>query len=74
MQLAKVMITSAMVLAACAEGLPEGKGCVLKCIPDKKIFQTAYLGCYTEVECRMCSLCVPVMNRSFSYHQRESKM
>ena len=26
MQLAKVVIASALVLAACAEGLPEGKG------------------------------------------------
>ena len=30
MQLAKVVITSVLVLAACAEGLPEGKSCVLK--------------------------------------------
>ena len=37
MQLAKVVITSALVLAACAEGLPEGKDCVLKCIPDEKL-------------------------------------
>ena len=34
MQLAKVMITSVLVLAACAEGLPEGRDCVLKCISD----------------------------------------
>ena len=68
MQLAKVVITSALVFAACAEGLPEGTDCVLKCTPDKK--KTAYLGCYTEVDCSMnflmCSLCVPVMSRSFS--------
>ena len=29
MQLAKVVIASALVLAACVEGLPEGKRCVL---------------------------------------------
>ena len=53
MQLAEVMIASALVLAACAEGLPEGKDCVLKCTPGKKIFQTTYLGCYTAVDCSM---------------------
>ena len=53
MQLAKVVITSVLVLAAYAEGLPEGKGCMLKSTPDEKIFQTAYLGCYTEVDCSM---------------------
>ena len=31
MQLMKVVITSVLVLATCAERLPEGKGCVLKC-------------------------------------------
>ena len=36
MQLAKVVVTSVLVLAVCAEGLPEGKDCVLKCTPDKK--------------------------------------
>ena len=30
MQLAKVVIVSALVLAVCAEGMPEGKSCVLK--------------------------------------------
>ena len=35
MQLAKVVITSALVLAACVEGLPDGKDCVLKYILDK---------------------------------------
>ena len=35
MQLAKVVITSALVLVACAEGLPKGKDCVLKYILDK---------------------------------------
>ena len=53
MQLVKVVITSALVLTVCAEGLPEGKDCVLKCTPDKKKSQTAYLGCYTEVDCSM---------------------
>ena len=51
MELAKVVITSVLVLAVCAEGLPEGKDCVLKCTPDKKKSQTDYLGCYTEVDC-----------------------
>ena len=37
MQLAKVVITSALVLAACAEGLPEGKDCVLKCTTNKNV-------------------------------------
>ena len=40
MQLAKVVIASALVLAACAEGLPEGKSCVLKYILDVKLFRT----------------------------------
>ena len=40
MQLAKVVVASALVLAACGEGLPEGKGCVLKCIQDVKSLQT----------------------------------
>ena len=31
MQLAKVVITSALFLVACAEGLPKGKDCMLKC-------------------------------------------
>ena len=31
MQLVKVVITSVLVFAACAEGLCKGKGCVLKC-------------------------------------------
>ena len=53
MQLVKVVITSALVLAACAEELPEGKDCMLKSTPDGKIFQTTYLGCYTEVDCSM---------------------
>ena len=39
MQLAKVVITSALVLAACAEGLPEGKSCELKCTPDVALVQ-----------------------------------
>ena len=44
MQLAKVVITSALIFATCAEGLPKGKNCVLKCTQEKIIFQTAYLG------------------------------
>ena len=38
--LAKVVIAIALVLSACAEGLPEGKGCALKCIQDLKFLQT----------------------------------
>ena len=44
MQLAKVVIASVLVLAACAEGLPEGKSCVLKYV---KIFYILYHGCYS---------------------------
>ena len=44
MQLAKVVIASALILAACAEGLPEGKSCVLKYV---KIFYILYHGCYS---------------------------
>ena len=32
MQLAKVVIASVLVIAVCAEGLPEGSDCLLKCI------------------------------------------
>ena len=39
MQLAKVVITSALVLAVCAEGLPEGKHCVLKCTLNVELVQ-----------------------------------
>ena len=39
MQLAKVVITSALVLAVCAEGLPEGKDCVLKFTLDVRLVQ-----------------------------------
>ena len=31
MQLIKVVIASVLVLTACAEGLPEGNKCVLRC-------------------------------------------
>ena len=52
MQLAKLVITSALVLGACAEGLPEGKGCALKCIQDLKFLQTSsYL--HTETVCNV---------------------
>ena len=43
MQLAKVVIISALALAACAEGLPEGKEC---CIPECKI---TYCSSYAKV-------------------------
>ena len=42
MQLAKVVISSILVLAVCAEGLPEGKGCVLKCTPDVTLVEVVY--------------------------------
>ena len=38
MQLAKVVITSALIIAVCAEELPKGKDCVLKCIQEKNFF------------------------------------
>ena len=54
MQLAKVVITSALILVACAEGLPKGKDYVLKCTQEKNVFlQTAYVGCCTQVHCSM---------------------
>ena len=59
MKLAKVVIASALVLAACAEGLPEGKGCVLKCIQDFKISSNRSL--HTETVCN-------VINQLFCAH------
>ena len=50
MQLAKVVIASVLVFAACAEGMPEGKHCVLKSTPHKFFFKTAHPDCYTEVD------------------------
>ena len=47
MKLANVVIASALVLAACAEGLPESKGFVLKCISDVKFSHIVV--CYTKV-------------------------
>ena len=44
MQLVKVVIASALVLVACAEGLPEGKDCILKCTTGVTI-QTDFAGC-----------------------------
>ena len=49
MQLEKVVIASVLVYAVCAEGLPEGKGCVFKCISAFEFPQTAV--CYTKVVC-----------------------
>ena len=49
MQLAKVVIASVLVYAVCAEGLPEGKGCVFKCVSAFEFPQTAV--CYTKVVC-----------------------
>ena len=40
MQLTKVVIASALVLAVCAEGLSEGKDCLLKYISNVKLPQT----------------------------------
>ena len=39
MQLVKLVIASVLVLAGCAEGLPEGKGCVLKSTADMTLVQ-----------------------------------
>ena len=36
MQLAKVVITSALFLVVCAEGLPKGKDCMLQSTQEKK--------------------------------------
>ena len=47
MQLAKVVIASILIFAVCAEGLPEGKGCVLKYISDV----SQIVVCYTKVVC-----------------------
>ena len=40
MQLTKVVIASTLVLAVCAEGLPEGKDCLLKYVSNVKLPQT----------------------------------
>ena len=64
MQLAKVVITSALVFAACAEGLPEGKSCVLKCTLDVKLFHILYHGCYSLLQYDSYLLCA--MDKSFS--------
>ena len=55
MQLAKVVIASTLIIAGCVDRLPEGKGCVLKCIQNVTIFQIGYLGCYTKVVCSAIS-------------------
>ena len=58
MQLAKVVVTSVLVLAVCAEGLPEGKSSMNT---RGEIYQIAYLGCYTEVICsKTFILCVMI--------------
>ena len=43
MQLAKVVIVSVLILAACAQGLPEGNECVLRCE------SSSYVVCDTKV-------------------------
>ena len=45
MQLAKVVIASLLVLAVCAQGLPEGNECVLRCE------NSSYVVSYTKVVC-----------------------
>ena len=45
MQLIKVVIASVLVLAVCAEGLPEGNECVLICE------SSSHVVCYTKVVC-----------------------
>ena len=78
MQLAKVVITSALIIVACAEGLPKGKDCVLKSTQEKRIFRTAYLGCYTQVYCSMnfnvLTMCTGIEYRSFSHQKRENEL
>ena len=55
MQLAKVVITSTLIIAACVDRLPEGKSCVLKCIQNVTFSQIGYLGCHTKVVCSAIS-------------------
>ena len=55
MQQVKVVIASVLVLAACAEELPEGKGCVLKCTADVTLL-TDSAGCIPRLHC-----CVLIM-------------
>ena len=66
MQLAKVVITSALVYAVCTEGLPEGKSCVLKYV---KIFYILYHGRYLRLPTVVCLLCA--MDKSFSSSSRQ---
>ena len=60
MQLAKVVIASVLVLAACAEGLPEGKSCVLKYV-NISHFVPWLLSTITN-----CSVLTSVRDKSFS--------
>ena len=48
-----------LVLAACAEGLPEGKGCALKCVHmlECRLSQVPYLGSHAKIVCSVISLC-----------------
>ena len=61
MQALKVMITSVLVLAPCAEGLPEGKSCVLKYV---KLFHILYMAVTAMIT--NCSVLVCAMDKSFS--------
>ena len=69
MQALKVMITSVLVLAACTEGLPEGKSCVLKYV---KLFHILYMavtaGCSIITN---CSVLTSLMDKSFSSSLRQ---
>ena len=60
MQLAKVVIASALVLAACAEGLPEGKSYVLKGSSDVnflKLLSAILMFAVQLTNCCMLSMC-----------------
>ena len=64
MQLAKVVIASVLVLTACAEGLPEGNKCVLRCE------SFSYVVCYTKVVCSVIgyNCCVLTMCDGLNYN------
>ena len=51
MQLTKVLITSVLVLAVCAEGLPEGKNCVKLYFRCDICTEVACFSCYNIIGC-----------------------
>ena len=53
MQLAKVVIVSVLVLAVCAEGLPEGKDCVVRCTAD--VTFKDFASCIPKLCCSACA-------------------